>query len=1234
MSANGSQVPPSGRRLWTIAAAVVVILVGVVMLISWFSLRNDVSPQEARRLESLKNIAVARLENQDLKGMLADASFVEIADRLRDEPLGPRNLAITRLLELHEKLIEPAAARAAADRMLKVETSSVAALLLAGRIAKESDDEQRAFSLFSRAAELAPDDASAWYDLYQLGIASRDETVRQTGQDALGQAHRIAPTNLFLLGNWISEQADRQDSQIQQSLKTLRRTLEGMPGLVENVRKETRGAIADVLRYTDETLAAAARNEWPEVRRRANFLKRVILSQTWSKSDQRRVDKNHLEFVLHDFARLRGHDDAPDTDDDEPIAVSFAEFPAPWSLPELPGIADLELADFDLDGKLDLIVLREAIVEVYGRRDAPEGWRRIAECPVPPGFRRLLVADLDQDNPFQPGTRAHHDRLEAAKAGANDKPANLQADPCRAVGVDVIVYGPPGIALLRNEFDWKAEIRTLVLVPKAPPLEGVEDVLAVAVADVYHDGDLDLIVSTHKGPAIWSNRGDMTFVDVSGRSQMPPSALQASAIVPVDWDRDVDLDVLLAGPAGEPAGYLENLRHAQFRWRPFERGFEALSSAGALALLDSDGNGSWDLATAGTMGPGLVQTDVSRGGLVTQRASTSLGALPRTGILTWDYDNDGRQDLLAWAESGIDGYRGSKRGEFTHVPQLLARAWKSIRDCKVGDLDGDGDLDLAVAEANRVVLLSNAGGDANAWLKLRLWADAVDMQTIDFKANFHGIGSTIEVRAGGHFQRQSVVGQITHFGLGKRERPDAARVIWTTGVPQDIVQPAPDSVICDKQILSGSCPYLFTFNGERFEFCTDCLWSAPLGLQLADGVLAPSRSWEYLRIDGERLKPRDGVYRLQISEELWEAAYFDQVRLIAVDHPDEVEVYSNEKVGPAELAQHRIHTVGERRPPRAARDQRGRDVLPTVRHRDGKYLKGYDQKLGPGWAEEHFLELDLGPFDAQREAMLFLTGWIFPTGTSVNVGISQNPNFQAPRPPALWVPDAQGAWREVRSFMGFPGGKTKTIAIDLTDAFLCDDHRLRIATGMEIYWDEAFFTVDEPEVAVEVTPLALTSAEMHYRGFSRRTPGEHHGPDHYDYDDVQVEPIWPAMEGFFTRYGPVDELLTATDDLLVIMGSGDELTLEFAAPPAPRPGWKRDFLLYNVGWDKDADLNTVYGQTVEPLPFGAMSGYPYAGEEDYPDTPRHREYLRTYQTRRQDPLRFWRQVSGAPPAAK
>src|SRR5947199_7822363 len=110
---------------------------------------------------------------------------------------------------------------------------------------------------------------------------------------------------------------------------------------------------------------------------------------------------------------------------------------------------------------------------------------------------------------------------------------------------------------------------------------------------------------------------------------------------------------------------------------------------------------------------------------------------------------------------------------------------------------------------------------------------------------------------------------------------------------------------------------------------------------------------------------------------------------------------------------------------------------------------------------------------------------------------------------------------------------------------------------------------------------------------------------------------WNPTPGLYTRYGDVQPLLAAADDELLIMGSGDEVRLLFdaaALPPLP-PAWRRDFLLLVDGWAKDADPNTAFSQSVEPLPFHAMSRYPYPGSERFPDDPEHRQYRATYNTR-------------------
>jgi hypothetical protein len=93
--------------------------------------------------------------------------------------------------------------------------------------------------------------------------------------------------------------------------------------------------------------------------------------------------------------------------------------------------------------------------------------------------------------------------------------------------------------------------------------------------------------------------------------------------------------------------------------------------------------------------------------------------------------------------------------------------------------------------------------------------------------------------------------------------------------------------------------------------------------------------------------------------------------------------------------------------------------------------------------------------------------------------------------------------------------------------------------------------------------------------------------------------------------------LRAPDDRMVILGSGDEIRMRFpaAAVPALPVGWTRDYLLLVDGWAKDADANTAFSQSVLPLPFHAMSRYPYPAGEHFPDDESHRAYISEYLTR-------------------
>ena len=111
--------------------------------------------------------------------------------------------------------------------------------------------------------------------------------------------------------------------------------------------------------------------------------------------------------------------------------------------------------------------------------------------------------------------------------------------------------------------------------------------------------------------------------------------------------------------------------------------------------------------------------------------------------------------------------------------------------------------------------------------------------------------------------------------------------------------------------------------------------------------------------------------------------------------------------------------------------------------------------------------------------------------------------------------------------------------------------------------------------------------------------------------------MWNQTPGLYTRYGDVRELLNNPDDRFVIMGSGDELQLQFDATRLQplAPGLVRSFLLKVDGWAKDRDANTAFSQSVEPLPFHSMTKYPYPNAEQFPADEQHATWRKLYNTR-------------------
>jgi hypothetical protein len=877
--------------------------------------------------------------------------------------------------------------------------------------------------------------------------------------------------------------------------------------------------------------------------------------------------------------------------------------------------------DHNVDLVFDLLAVRgtqlKLLVSDKGLA-GPES--RVLEVELPAAARGMLLVDLwDVDSPQRPRvTQA----AAPAAAGQAEQPATGQAASAPAAVSssrhdtlqEILVWSDQGVVVVSSEPEQTGEElaspsapRRLVLLDSIEGLSSLAGVRQLVPIDIDSDGDLDLIAATDSGLRILQNNGNRTFQDISQYSTLGPDGWIPSRLVVSDYDRDLDLDVVCSSTTAPHLVLLENILHSQFRFQPLEAGAWGSSEPlYDLAVGELDGNASWDWCGLAAGRLEAILTDTPATGVVNP-VSRQTHALPAgfgaRQLALADLNNDGQLDACIGGAGGLTLQFADRFGQFVAEETYFAGRQVSSLDAR--DASGDGRIDLLVGVGDAVAVLSVTDGQADSQTGDAVEAAAgpgyvaarvrgINDVNGGGRINHYAIGSVLELWSDGLYQARVIDGPVTHFGLGGRT-PQNLRIIFNNGLTQNTERPPANALLEEVQELRGSCPFVYGWNGERFELITDLLWNAPLGLQVARGKTLPDRRWEYLLLPGESMQPKDGAIELHVTEELWEVAYFDHLALTAVDHPADLEVFTNEKVGPPSIAEHRLWTATEPIRPVRAVDGHSREQLDALLQRDRRYAQAFEQQICQGLCEPHTLDLHFEPeaLRGRQSLQLVLTGWMFPTDTSLNIGIDQNPEREPPQPPSLWIPDASGEFQCVQPFIGFPGGKPKTIVVPLDGLINVDDARLRIAGSQQIYWDEIYVVADEPEVELRVEPLGMLSADLEYRGFSRLLPRTPHQPHWYDYHQVSTAPKWPPLAGPFTRFGSVKELLQADDDRMVVIGSGDDIRIRFQLPTAALPeGWKRDYVLHSVGWDKDADANTLAGDGSLPLPFKAMSAYP------------------------------------------
>ncbi len=516
------------------------------------------------------------------------------------------------------------------------------------------------------------------------------------------------------------------------------------------------------------------------------------------------------------------------------------------------------------------------------------------------------------------------------------------------------------------------------------------------------------------------------------------------------------------------------------------------------------------------------------------------------------------------------------------------------------------------------MLLKNDGGNDYNWIRIALKGE---------NDNKSAIGSKVELFAGALRQKWEIPGSSGYLGqgpstivagLGVERSADVVRVLWPTGVLQDELEiPAhKDEVVTEIDRRGSSCPIVFVWNGKKFEFLADMIGPGIVGHWTGPNQRNTPDPDEYLKVTGSLVQPQEGLIRFRMLEPMEELDYLDKVRLIAIDHPIDVEVYPNERFasGPP-FPQYKVIASRGAHLPDGAWDDQNHNILPQLKERDRKYVTSFALAPYAGFAAMHGIELDLGAWDETKPLRLLLDGF-----TDYFSASSLYAAWQAgitAVPPFVEAQDDSGAWQMVVPDMGFPAGLSRTMVADLTGKLPHGTRFIRIKTNLRIYWDRIRIDNSAPDVEFTQTEIPLAKANLAFRGYPRVVEGNPKNDLTYVYEDVSATGPYSRQTGNYTRYGDVSDLVRKVDEKYVIYGSGDEVAVDFDAthlPDIPN-GWTRDYFFYADGFAKDMDFYAAHGDTVTPLPFHTPVPYPYPVGVNYPEDKDHIQYMLEYNTR-------------------
>ncbi len=567
---------------------------------------------------------------------------------------------------------------------------------------------------------------------------------------------------------------------------------------------------------------------------------------------------------------------------------------------------------------------------------------------------------------FHPKADAGFTEIDATGAGLK---ASGRAVACAVGDIDgdglndLAVAFDDKVLLFRNLGQGKFQDETAEagLAPRNKPT-------GITFIDFDHDGDLDLIITGapiktgDSSNVLWRNNGNKTFTEWTEPTGLGGSGTTA-AVMLTDFNNDRAVDIAMTGDGAAPLIYV-NPREGKYPTQPLYEDAKLPPSVG-IAVLDYNKDGWMDIAVTHDGAPGLTLWRNVEGpnhiGRRFERVELPLRDATRAwGVTPVDIDNDGWIDLAAVVETAagprVRVLRNRGDGSFEDLSNELGLDKATLtapRGLIAGDIEGKGAPDLLVTQLDAAPVLLRNQGNKNHSVRLDL-AGLADNKT--------AIGSKIEIFSNGHWQKWELAGASGYqtqsppqilVGLGDSPGIDLLRILWPTGVLQDEIDLPKTKVIAMKEAdrRGSSCPVLFAWDGHKYRLVTDVIGAAVVGHWFTPHRRNIPNPGEWIKVDGARIAPVNGKLSLRFIEPMEEVNYIDQLRLIAVDHPEDVEVNPDERfLDEPPFASGRVVASQAARLPVAAWDGEGRDVLDTVSRADHKFASGFTPSPYDGFA--------------------------------------------------------------------------------------------------------------------------------------------------------------------------------------------------------------------------------------------------------------------------------------------